>query len=124
MYKFLFDYSKCRFQYATIVLLGIMTKKWPLNEISAGAHCRSLGEKWKVTKVFDGSLICSTVSWTRNCHNCDKWRLYVWKDGATDKVVTKECQVNKTFSGNYYCGHAPSSICGEQSFGGRWHNSR
>ena len=120
----LYDYSRRRYQYATIFLLGTLTKKWPLDKISAEVHCRSLGYKWKVTRVFDGSLICSTIEWKSNCHNCDEWRLYVWTDGATDNVNTKNCQRNKTFSGNYYCGHDPCSICGEHSFGGRWHNSR
>ena len=96
------------------------SKKWPANRISAESACRALGGKWKVTRIFSGSLICSTVDWKLNCHTCDEWRLYVWTDGATDNNSRKECQRNKTFSGSYYCGHSPCKICGDLPYEGRW----
>ena len=88
--------------------------------MSAESACRSLGSEWKVTRVFKGSLICSTVDWAKNCHPCDKWRLYVWADGSIDNVTTSPCQKNKTSAGHYYCGYSPCNKCGELTVGGKW----
>ena len=90
--------------------------------MSAESACRSLGNNWKVTKVFDGSLVCSSVEWWKNCSKCDTWRLFVWKDGAVDNynASIRTCQMNKTLAGYYYCGHSPCTVCGDLMHGGRW----
>ena len=100
----------------------ILNPIWPMNQMSAESACRALGTRWKVTRIFDGSLICSTIEWTKNCHNCNTWRLLVWTNGSTDRFrsQTNPCLRNKTLEGHYYCGHNPCSKCGELSPGGRW----
>ena len=90
--------------------------------MSAESACRLLGTNWSVTKVYDGSLVCSSVEWTKNCNKCDTWRLFVWVDGAVDNYKTSisPCHKNNTLAGYYYCGHIPCNNCSELAHGGRW----
>ena len=84
--------------------------------------CRRFGSDWNVTRETEGSLVCSTVSWSKNCNTCDSWRLLVWEDGACD--ISKhdpysKCRNNATLAGTYYCGYDPC-IGGNLTYGGIW----
>ena len=64
--------------------------------------------------------MCSKVPSGKNCQKCDIWRLYVWEDGACDKLLKSKCNPNMTKSGNYYCGYEPCHRDGILQYGGSW----
>ena len=82
--------------------------------------CEQFGIGWKVTRKTNHSLVCSKVSSLLNCHNCDTWRLLVWRDGACDKLIDSKCNPNMTKAGHYYCGYDPCAKYGNLSYGGKW----
>ena len=86
--------------------------------------CKQLSEGWKVTRKTHNSLVCSKVPWYKNCHKCDTWRLFVWEDGACEKLRNDQskCNPNMTKAGNYYCGYEPCQKSGRLKFGGKWEN--
>ena len=69
----------------------------------------SLGGDWKVTRKAYGALVCSTVTWWNNCKTKDSWRLFVWMDGACEKLKNdySKCRFTNTKAGHYYGGYAP-----------------
>ena len=85
------------------------------------AACEKLGNGWNVTRKTSHSIVCSKVSFLKNCQKCDVWRLYVWEDGACDKFQKSKCTRNKTKSGKYYCGYEPCRN-GVLQYGGDWTN--
>ena len=54
-----------------------------LNVEDAQIACESFGRRWRITRTTPGSVVCSIVSSDKNCHDCNSWRLLVWKDGAS-----------------------------------------
>ena len=97
-----------------------------LNLKGAKSACKLFGSKWKMTRKTEGSLVCSTVPWYKNCNKCDSWRLLVWIDGACD--ISKydpysKCRNNATLTGHYYCGYDPCKS-GDLSDGGTWSNTK
>ena len=91
-----------------------------LNLARAKLACEKFGVGWNVTRKTNHSLVCSKVSSLLNCHNCDKWRLLVWRDGACDKLVSSKCNPNMTKAGDYYCGYDPCAKYGNLRYGGKW----
>ena len=87
--------------------------------LDAKKKCKSFGDNWKITRRTGGSAVCSTVSYLKNCHTCDSWRLLVWEDGACDRLLPSMCRSNSTITGNYYCGYDPCRT-GSLTFGGVW----
>ena len=86
--------------------------------------CEELGNGWKVTRKTSGSIVCSKVDYSKNCQKCDVWRLYVWKDGACEKLRKSRCNPYMTEAGKYYCGYEPCRN-GWLQYGGDWFdNSR
>ena len=86
--------------------------------------CKELGNGWKVTRKTSGSIVCSKVSFLKNCQKCDVWRLYVWEDGACDKLRKSRCNRNMTKAGKYYCGYEPCRIQHSLlQYGGEWFES-
>ena len=86
---------------------------------SAEEACKTLGKDWKITRKTSGSAVCSTVSWDKNCHGCDSWRLFVWKDESCDMLISSKCRFKTTKAGNYYCGYDPCTS-GDLVHGGLW----
>ena len=85
--------------------------------------CTSLEGNWTVTYggKYSGAIVCSTVDWSKNCNDCDTWRLYVWQDGAC--LSPSKCEYDsRTIAGHYYCGNKP---CKNGNFveGGPWPSS-
>ena len=93
-----------------------------LNLEGARTACQKFGSNWKETYTTDGSIVCSTVPFTKVCNKCDSWRLLVWTDGAYE--VRKNDNYNTwekaaTSAGHYYCGHNPCKG-GDLTYGGTW----
>ena len=84
--------------------------------------CEELGNGWKVTRKTGGSIVCSKVEHWKNCQKCDVWRLYVWEDGACEKLQNSRCTPYMTKSGKYYCGYEPCRN-GVLQYGGEWFES-
>ena len=85
--------------------------------------CNSFEGNWTVTRKAHGSIICSTVPWTKNCNKCNTWRMLVWMDGACEKIKNDftPCKANlNTKIGHYYCGHNPCTDSGDFLYGGVW----
>ena len=93
-----------------------------LNAEAAQTACESFGYGWKITRTTPGSVVCSTVSFDKNCQDCNSWRLLVWKDGACDRLRSSKCRFNSTKAGKYYCGYDPCES-GDLVYGGMWGNS-
>ena len=93
-----------------------------LNAEAAQTACESFGRRWRITRTTPGSVVCSTVSFDKNCHDCNSWRLLVWKDGACDRLRSSKCRSNNTRAGKYYCGYKPCDS-GDLVYGGIWGTS-
>ena len=83
-------------------------------------ECNELGDGWSITRKTGHSIVCSKVSYLKNCQNCDVWRLYAWEDGACEKLNKNKCNPNMTKAGKYYCGYEPCRKGGALKFGGDW----
>ena len=107
-------YSNLSVYYLTATL-GLTAK-------NAATKCTSFGKDWKVSRNTMGASICTKgdTSPYDNCHGCDSWRILVWKDGACDRLLPKDCRFNTTtVAGNYYCGYEPCQD-GHLSAGASW----
>ena len=110
------------FYTAVILSLHIHFQIRHLGLEDAMTACKDLGNGWKVTRKTSGSIVCSKVSYLKHCQKCDVWRLYVWEDGACDKLQKSRCTRNKTKAGKYYCGYEPCRN-GVLQYGGEWFES-
>merc|ERR1712204_34148 len=84
----------------------------------ARSYCASLGEKWMVSEVGEGSLVCSSVDPTWNCNGCLWWRIVafgtVMKETGQEACPATPCA--------YYCGHGDIPCTSGCNFlpGGIW----